>query len=53
MWVIVYFNVQVRAAIRTINPREEKYIKPERKFKIAVSWSLLFVLVTEIMAYLW
>lgn len=28
---------QFKAAIRTVNPREEKYMQPDPKFKISVS----------------
>ena len=31
--------LQVKAAIRTVNPKEEKYMQPDPKFKIAVSMS--------------
>lgn len=37
MCVSVSFSLQIKAAIRTVNPREEKLIPPEEKFKIAVN----------------
>ena len=34
---INYLCLQIKAAVRTVNPREEKYMKQEPKFKISVS----------------
>ena len=35
--MLVHLMLQFKAAIRTFNPREEKYMQPEPKFKLAVS----------------
>ena len=46
-WIIQAFSnvsfvfLQFKAAIRTFNPREEKYMQPEPKFKISVSSSIV------------
>ena len=39
--------LQFKAAIRTFNPREEKYMQPEPKFKISVSSSLAYNMIKQ------
>ena len=36
-WYLCCFFTQLKAGIRTFNPREEQYMKPDPKFKISVS----------------
>ena len=36
---------QIKAAIRTFNPKEEKYLSPEPKFRVAVTNSRVFCFV--------